>query len=1301
MRKQHLSIAGFNCLAGLFSVLVAGVLITPAVAADEAGGILQRSGVQGGLIVHLGCGDGQLTAELRAGEQYLVHGLDTDEANVATARARLLKRGVYGPVSVDTWDGVHLPYADDLVNLIVAEDAGQASRAELLRALAPGGVLLTGSAGRWKKTVKPWPAEIDEWTHFFHGPNGNPVSQDDVVAPPTRLAWLGSPRWSRHHDHMASMTSLVSAGGRLFYILDEGPRASIQLPSTWRLIARDAFNGTILWKRDIEQWNTRQYPLKSGPAHLLRRLVAIGDRVYVTLGIDAPTTVLDAATGETLTTLKGSEQTREIVVSDGVAFLLADNGPSRLPDWRRVSTYVWENTRTANPGWGWNGDARKILAYDADSGKLLWKTDAPVAPCSMCADAGRVVFHDGEKLVCLDRRSGSVVWQSDPAPTELPVETNTGPRVLIHGEVVLLAANDGKITSWSATDGRKLWEQQQRPSGHQSLKDLLVADGLVWTGSTSGSDGDGIFIGYDPVTGEAKKEFPPDVHVHWFHQRCYPSKATDNYLLTARNGTEFVDLATGHWKPNHWVRGGCIYGVMPANGMTYAPMDACGCQLEAKLSGFKALASGAIPQPGQDGLAGGARLVKGPAFGRVKGPEATAADWPTYRHDAARSGAGSSAVGAKLGQAWQAELGGRLSAPVVAAGKLFVAAVDAHTVYALDARSGEAMWSFTAGGRVDSPPTYYRGLVLFGSADGYIYALDGQSGALAWRFRGAPVDRRMTAWEQLESAWPVHGSVLVHEGVLYATAGRNMFLDGGIHFLRLDPTTGQLLGEVVWNEVDPESGEEMHLAYLKKTNGNNMPVALSDILSCDGRQIWMRSQKVDFEGKRSEIALEDVNLQPADDSHLFCQVGFLDDSWFFRTYWTFGRRVSGGYGGWLKAGRVVPSGRILTFDDTNVYGFGRKPEFMTNASVLQYQLFAADKAVTVEAIERLKKSESKINSRSDQKNASSSDWLLRRFFDREDLTAVNFPWTVDQPAIIARAMALSDDTVFVAGPPNLIDERRAYRFPDDPEVVATLQQQEQAMAGKLGGSLWAVSKSDGQVTARYAIDTIPVFDGMAVAGGRIYVSTVDGSVRCLAAGQGDSLPAIEGQPERVIWEQPEDPGYLIPAEVSKEDDFDRVIRCKIVQSDLGYKATANTKGQLGIVLRKLDKPVTGSATLKTTMLIPAKDTGMLKNGYLVFGNGAVDEKLIKCGARVRTQRAMLVEGPLEDGRTEIAAIEVVVGRPIEIVVNVDLSEQRVTCTVAGVTIESTLESPMKAVTHVGYLLDSAVAEFAPIEIRVD
>ena len=1134
----------FACVFGGAAVQTAYAQYPPAIFADN---VRHHSGEQGGLIVHLGCGSGHVTGSLKSSNN-IVHGLDTRPEKIEDARSRLASRANQGPVSVDLWDGEHLPYADNLVNLIViggladgwVESANNATDEELIRVLAPGGILMRmkdpqkwHEASDWDKIVKPWPDTIDQWTHYLHGPDGNPVADDTEVGPPNSLRWIGGPKWARHHDHMASLTSMVSAGGRLFYIIDEGSRASVQLPSDWKLVARDAFNGTILWKRDIPQWNTHQYPLKSGPAHLLRRLVAVDDKVFVTLGIDAPVSVLDAVSGETLNELSGSEFTREIIVSDDVAYFVADDSPSPLPDWDRVSTYVWENTRTANPDWGWHGEERKVLAYDVASGEQLWATDAPVAPCSLAADQDRILFHDGEKLIRLDHKSGETLWASEPEATSLPVHTNTGPRVVIYGDVVLLAPNNNKITGWSIEDGSLLWEQQQRASGHMSLKDLMVVSGRVWTGGIAQSNGDGIYSGYNPQSGELEQEFGPDLDVHWFHHRCYPAKASGDYILAARNGTEFIDLTTEHWEPHHWVRGGCIYGVMPANGLLYAPMDACGCQLEAKMNGLKALACVPIPSPEDENIPQLPRFEEGPAYGDVDAEDVVAAsDWPTYRHDATRSGTSSTSVSSEdLGAEWKSELQGPLTAPTIAGGKLFVASKDAHQVHALDAESGELIWSFSAGGRVDSPPTYYRGLALFGSADGWVYALRASDGVLAWRFRGAPVDRRMIAYGQIESAWPVHGSVLVHDGVLYCTAGRNMYLEGGIHFLRLDPMTGELLGETVMDENDPISGEDMQLTYLHNTGGNNMPEAHSDILTCDGRNIWMRSQKIDFEGNRTELELVDVNEQPQADCHLFCQIGFLDDSYFFRSYWTYGRRVTGGYGGWMKAGRLVPSGRILCFDEDNVYGFGRKPEFMTNSSVLQYQLFSADRLVAEEAILQLNKTEREMNSRSPNKNANMSDWLLRHFYPAEDLTAVNFDWRQEQPSLTVRAMTVSADAVFAAGPPNYLDERQVYRNPGQPETEAALAEQVEALAGRRGARLWTLSKEDGSILQRYELDSPPVFDGMAAADGALFVCSMDGSVTRLSSGENtESLPTANDEPTSVIWGQPEDPSYLKPVE---------------------------------------------------------------------------------------------------------------------------------------------------------------------------
>ena len=66
--------------------------------------ILKKTGVTGGVIVHLGCGDGQMTAALRADDSFLVHGLDADARNVQESRERIQSLGLYGKVSVDTFD---------------------------------------------------------------------------------------------------------------------------------------------------------------------------------------------------------------------------------------------------------------------------------------------------------------------------------------------------------------------------------------------------------------------------------------------------------------------------------------------------------------------------------------------------------------------------------------------------------------------------------------------------------------------------------------------------------------------------------------------------------------------------------------------------------------------------------------------------------------------------------------------------------------------------------------------------------------------------------------------------------------------------------------------------------------------------------------------------------------------------------------------------------------------------------------------------------------------------------------------
>ena len=227
-------------------LLVIALSVALSASGETAANLLSQAGVKGGLIVHVGSTDAQLTTSLRANASYQVQALTRDPVTLATLREGI--GPAYGPVAADLLTTPHLPFIENLVNLLVVEDP-QISRHEIDRVLVPNGVALIKAGNSWEKFVKPRPSEMDEWTHYAYDSKGNLTSKDTLVGPPKRMQWVGNPRWSRHHDRMSSVSAKVSSGGRLFYIMDEGSRISILMPAKFMLIARDAFNGTILWKR--------------------------------------------------------------------------------------------------------------------------------------------------------------------------------------------------------------------------------------------------------------------------------------------------------------------------------------------------------------------------------------------------------------------------------------------------------------------------------------------------------------------------------------------------------------------------------------------------------------------------------------------------------------------------------------------------------------------------------------------------------------------------------------------------------------------------------------------------------------------------------------------------------------------------------------------------------------------------------------------------------------------------------------------------------------------------------------------
>jgi outer membrane protein assembly factor BamB len=1062
---------------------------------DMANTILSESGVRGGFIVHLSCGDGILTEALKKNDSYIVHGLDSNQNKVTKAREYILSKGEYGQISVDRLAGDRLPYTDNMVNLIVSEDLGNIPMDEVMRVLTPRGVLMAKSERGWKKTVKPWPAEMDEWNQYLYDAGNNPVSKDLAISPVEHYQWIGSPNWARHHDATASLSALVSAKGRIFYVIDEGPKESIQLPAETYLYARDAFNGTILWKKPISEWQDHLFPLKSGPAYLPRRLVATGDRVYVTLGIDAPLSEIDAATGEVIHTFEGTDETSEIVLADDTLFLIVGRPERTFKKFTSKTTYTFGRGDEGRVEYAWSKKPCKIMSLDIASNKVNWTREYPVGPLSLSADTKNVYFYNGVNLVSLDRTGGQERWQSDPIKTR-KYDTGYTPRLVVSDGVLVFSIGnlsgfgEGSMVAVSAASGKKLWEAKQPSSGHFSPEDLFVIDGTVWAGDTAWGESEGEFVGRDLHSGEVIKKFKCDADIWWFHQRCYPSKATEKYILPSRTGLEFIDLKTEHWDVNHYTRGGCFYGVMPSNGLMYTPPNACACYLEAKLPGFGAMRGTLGEEPDLQKESEKNRLEKGPAYNADIKDDSGAGDWPTYRHDKSRSAYTPLNIPADIESKWRVKLGGKLSSPVVAGNRMYVARIDAHTVYAIDSTAGSVLWKYTAGGRVDSPPTIYQGRVLFGSTDGYVYCLNSADGQLVWRFRAAPMDRRMMSFEQLESVWPIHGSVLVENDRVYCVAGRTVFLDGGMRLLQLDPRTGEKLSEKVLDRFDPNTGKD--LQYL--TEGFDMPVGLNDILSSDGKHFYMRSQQFDMDGNRTFIGVRDAMDQSGDGAHVFSPLGFLDDSLFYRSYMMYGKTVKSGAGHWALMGKTTPSGRLIAVGDNTVYGFSRKPEFYVESLVFDFQLYAAEMAGNKSSMEKI------INPLGEMwtKIKYMSDWKLRQGLPKDEQTAVQYKWKVADPPFQARALVVAGETIFVAGPPDIVSEEDTFFTLDNEAVRQKLEEQSAMLKGKGGFTMWAVNANTGKKLSEYKLDSLPVWDGMAAANGNVFLCTIDGEVICFS-----------------------------------------------------------------------------------------------------------------------------------------------------------------------------------------------------------
>jgi len=775
-----------NYLSNIANLFIVTALLTttglPAVAAELT--------PPGGLVVQLGAEDAKLPAALSRTGAHLVHVLETDAARVVAAQKELSASGFYGLVSVEHVAGLRrLPYTENLVNHMIVSRAGAPAR-EIFRVLTPGGTLavtregITNQAelesagfasivetGTALTARKPWPVEVDEWSHSRHAANGNAVSRDTAVGPPARVRWVAGAT--------EEVEGVVTADGRNFY---------------GAVLARDSFNGLRLWHRDLgkAERNIVVFRLPRLGANQAR---PVASARYVIAVEQGRLVALDALTGELVRIFAEISQPRELLLCGQTVIAC---------------------------------DAKVVAAFDVGSAKLLWRQES-AGIRNLVANAETVAYirqgpngASEDEAVALNTGSGDVKWTGAEYPWIKKVA-----RAVLYGdflafEVSSLNNDDAGNALYivDATTGELKWEKAYPPGmNHNRQARAMFIDDDLWIlhgGKVNTADEPNLkhlplqVQALEPATGQTRLSYPAGL------THCFPPVATTNFILSGV--MDFTDLKTGELTVNPITKANCSreYGWVPANGLIYTTPKHCTCW--PILRGYVALAP-----LGSDKNAPARRplekirfaLEKGPAYGQVSNPEPQASDsvdWPLYRHDRWRSSSTTSAGPEKLSTLWSCPLvpaaalpdgpivhdwrenefvKGPVTAPTVAGTLAFVARPDAHEVVAIDVGSGKVRWRFTANGRVDTPPTIYRGLCLFGTHAGSVYALRADSGRTVWHFRAAPSSERIVAYGQVESPWPVPGTVLIINDVAYFAAGRQPFADGGIFIFAVDPMSGR------------------------------------------------------------------------------------------------------------------------------------------------------------------------------------------------------------------------------------------------------------------------------------------------------------------------------------------------------------------------------------------------------------------------------------------------------------------------------------------------------------------------------
>ncbi len=833
VRRRHSTVLLISLQLAFFSPWT--VAAEAATVGGDAGAALKGLDTRKGICVVLGLPNAarpRFVTDLAQASELLIYFQSPDLNEVTEARRAAEAAGLLGErIFVDRgrWRSVHL--ADNLASAVLVAPAAEGSVAEeeLLRVLHPEGkAMLAG-----KEIVKPFPDGTDDWSYPYHGPDNNPQSTDEIARAPYLTHFIAEPKFC------PAPAVTVAAGGRIFKAFGHLAHKANQNAMLNTLLAVNAYNGTILWRR----------PLSEGFMILRNTIIATPETLY--LADDESCKLLDAATGELRDEIILSEQDhggtvwKWMALEKGILYALIGREEVKAPvlastvfglgHWPRAN---WPGFDYQDPKTAW-GQGRTLVAIDVKTKAVLWRHREQdfVDGRAVCMRGDRIYIFSPEKFLgCLDAVTGQVLWKTaDPDLLEAvgprfpaqPRWTGLSPMAYVKCNEKFLFFSGPRIprvVAVSTEDGKLLW-QKDVPLNDAGSVHLVLREDALYAVGMGGNEG-GFSLEYD--TGKILAPLPG-------RRACtVATGSVDSIFYRARGGTIRIDVATGAAEHIAPMRPPCYEGVIISGGLLYWGPWKCGCQLSLYGHICLAPAGNFNYQPGLDE----SRLELGLGDTRtVEKLEVKPGDWPSYQGNSYRTSATMVAIPRRVGQQWAFEPSSASvpTAPVVAGGLVFVGD-HSGVVRALNASDGKLRWKAYTGGAIFFPPAVWEGRLYVGSADGLVYAFEATTGRSLWRFRAAPARRWIPVFGKLISTWPVAGAVVVDKGVVYAAAGIAHY--DGTHVYALDAVTGKVkwyndtsgkLSPNVNNGISLQGSLYLHEGQLRFAGGNAYDVASYDL----------------------------------------------------------------------------------------------------------------------------------------------------------------------------------------------------------------------------------------------------------------------------------------------------------------------------------------------------------------------------------------------------------------------------------------------------------------------------------------